>query len=439
MLSKIKSKYSNDSNFKELLTGSAITFVFKMLGLLFGYIVVYLISKKNGSEGVGYYSMVNQILFVLGLLGALGTNTSVLRYIGQYNNESDRPILKIIYLNVLKIALPLSILLSLALYFFADVIATSLFKEADYSDPIRMIAFVLPLFTIDRIGVEFIRGLKRLKLSEFIRTTSKPLIMLGFLGFYWQHDIKNIQIVYFIAIAASVNFVLSNSAILLFIRNFGQKIHNQLSVSEMIKTSAPMMISNLSGALMNTSIIFLLQFFMNTSDVGIYAVCWSIVQFISIVLIVVNTIAAPKFAELFWGGKHEELQKVITQSAKMMFWGSIFVASIISLGAHWILQIFGNEFIEGKWVLYILILQQLVNSSAGSVGLILNMSNQQKFRRNSGLLSLAIQVSSAAILIPFFGILGAAFAALIGGSLWNIVCAVYVRKKLNIKSYYLFL
>ena len=127
--SRLLSKTSKDANLKELLSGSAITFVLKMIGMGLGYIAVYLISKKNGSEGVGYYSLINQLLLLLGVVATLGTNVSVLRYIGQYNKPGEKGQLRHLYGRVVQLIIPASILLGVLVFLLSEPIAVYLFQE----------------------------------------------------------------------------------------------------------------------------------------------------------------------------------------------------------------------------------------------------------------------------------------------------------------------
>jgi len=197
------------------------------------------------------------------------------------------------------------------------------------------------------------------------------------------------------------------------------------------------MITAITSTLMAAVSLFLLEFYVQTRDVGIYSVAFRLSQLISIVLIVVNTIAAPKFAELFWAKKTDELQKVIHQSAKMMFWASLGLSIALIVCSKWVLGIFGEEFAEGQIALIVLIGGQLINAITGSVGLFLNMSGNQKILRNTAVISLVIQIIIALVLIPKMDILGAAIAATVGGAVWNLMCILYVSRKLKLRTYYL--
>lgn len=438
MLKKLRSKLGDDQNLKELLSGSAITFVLKLTGMLLGYVAVYLISRKNGAEGVGYYGLINQTLLIVALFAALGTNVSILRYVGQYDNDQDRPKLRNVHRAVLQIILPSSVLLGLALYFFSDFLAERFFSNAEYAAGIKVIAILLPIYVLDNISIEFVRGFKKLKISEFARSVVKPLTLVSSLWIYYNDSIPNIFIIYFLTIGILLSALLSNTTVLFFLNRIDKYSLDRIHTREVFKTSSPMMISAVSGILMTSVSLFILEFYQNTSDVGVYSVCLRLAQLISIVLIVVNTISAPKFAELYWARKSDELQRIIRQSTKLMFWGSLTLSTILALGSSWILGFFGSEFIEGQAALWILIFGQLMNAATGSVGLFLNMSGHQNILRNTALGSLTLQIILAIILIPVIGLLGAAIATAASGIIWNLMCILYVKKKLNIKTYYFF-
>jgi len=435
MLNKVKSKLNSDTNLKELVSGSLITFVLKMGGMSLSYLMIYFIVQKTGSKGAGYYSLINNVLMILGMIAAMGTNVSVLRFVGQYNNEENNVRLGNLYSNLVKLALPIALILGAVIWFFSENIAVSIFRDIEYAPALALVGITLPFFTLDLIAVEFIRGLKKLKVSEFIRSVSRPTIVLICLFIVWFQDIENIYIIYFYCGAVILNSIASSATVIVNVLRI--KDHQKaLSTKEIFKVSSPMMITAITGILMSSTSIFLLEYFSTTEDVGVYSVAVRLSLLISLVLIVVNTISAPKFSELYWGKKMDELQKVIHQSVKLIFWGALFVAIVVGVGSYPILGIFGEEFTKGQLPLIILIIGQMVNAAAGSVALFLNMSGHQNVLRNMSLISLVIQLILALVLIPSMGMLGAAISSTAGGILWNILCILYVKSKLNIKTYY---
>ena len=115
-------KLAIDINLKELLKGSAITSVLKLGGMGLSYVLIYLIAKQAGAEAVGFFQVMVQILTVLGMVLGLGMNISVLRYVGQFNNEENRPKMHVLYQYFVQTVAPLAIGLAVLLYFGADYI-----------------------------------------------------------------------------------------------------------------------------------------------------------------------------------------------------------------------------------------------------------------------------------------------------------------------------
>ncbi|MDP5001477.1 MAG: polysaccharide biosynthesis C-terminal domain-containing protein, partial [Flavobacterium sp.] len=71
------------------------------------------------------------------------------------------------------------------------------------------------------------------------------------------------------------------------------------------------------------------------------------------------------------------------------------------------------------------------SAMAGNVDQILNMTNNQVLLRNITILSFFVNISLNFLLIPYYGINGAAFASLISNVVINTLCLYYIKKKLG--------
>ena len=170
--------------------------------------------------------------------------------------------------------------------------------------------------------------------------------------------------------------------------------------------------------------------------VGVFSVAFQIATIISLVLIIINTIAGPKFSELYWNNKHLELQKFISQSTKLMFYVSLILSIVIMTFSKELLGVFGNEFKEGYLCLIILVLGQLVNSITGSVGVLMNMASKQKALKDRFLLITIFSLVFYWYFIPKYGIIGSAIIFTISLITLNLSLVIYVKKTLKISTFY---
>ncbi|MAB48733.1 MAG: hypothetical protein CMC05_08895 [Flavobacteriaceae bacterium] len=431
----------NNINLKELLLGSFTTFIIKITGMTLGYIVVLLISRNYGAYGTGVYSLALNLLLSLSVFCAFGLDVMILRYVGQYgleNNNNHK--LRNIYYQILSVTIPLSILVAIILYLSSNFITEYFFKNEDYSIILKICAVGLPFFTAGIINVEFLRGAKKIKISEFYRSVMRPLGVFTVLLFL-NKDEDISRVIVGLVLAIFLSFVGSLLPVHNIINNISKNIDKQkkhIKTSKLLKEATPMMMIMVVNTLLISLASFMIEWFKTSKEVGVFNVSLKIAQIVSLVLTVVNVIAAPKFAELFWNDKIEELKKFIRYSSKLIFFGCSVMSLFIIIFSRELLLFFGEEFINGRIPLIILVIGQIVNSASGSVGMFMNMTGNQNAFKNIIILVLLFVTVSYLIFIPMFeGVLGAAIVFSLGAVILNVSSVIYVYKKLKIRTYYL--
>lgn len=437
MIETIKHKLRNDEHLRELLKGSATTFILKITGMIFSYVVILLISKNFGAQGVGVFGVVQNLLTLTALIACLGLNASILRYVGEYNSQNRDSALSRVYKISSLIALMCSLILSIALFFFSDFISSSIFFNTDYFLPIKITALILPFYSISLINIEFIRGLKKLQISEFLRSVSRFLIIIFVLSIpMLNYDQLNP------IFALSIGVILTALIGFLYVRRillkgYPRKVTNEPTTNELMATSLPMMITTVSAFLLGSVGLFVLEHYESTKNVGVFDLCFKLSQIVILFLLVVNSISAPKFSELYWSGRSQELHKYLRQSSKILFIISILVCSVLFTFPNTLLSFFGVEFLEnGTLILRILVLGQFLNAITGSVGVFMNMTGYQKMNRNITLLVAFISIITTVLLTKNFGATGTAIAVSGSIGLNNLIAAFLVRKKTGFSTFY---
>ena len=434
MIKKLRKKLNGDVHLKDLLKGSVITFFLKMGGMLLSYVLIYTISKKFGAEGVGEFNLFSQILTVLSMLVGLGLNITVLRYVGEFNNSQNSPKMHLLYKNFIKLVSPSSIFIGIAFFVFSNELSSLIYDSNDKSFFFRILGLSLPFFAVNQISVEFIRGLKKLQISELIRSVLRPLVILILIFAYDYKNLSTDNLLVMFFVGTLLNSIISSFSIWKNLKKTPKDLKVSFSTSELLKTSFPIMAVSVSTALLTAVPIFVLDFFGTRDELGIFTVSYKLSQIVTVILLIINTMSAPKFAELFWANKISELQKLLIQSSKIMFWIALFFSLILILFSTNILSLFGGEFVHGSAVLSVLVIGQLINAATGSVGVLLNMSGNQKIYRRVILIVVSIFIITCPIATIIFGMLGTAITTSFSVILINIWLVVIVRKKLNIRT-----
>jgi O-antigen/teichoic acid export membrane protein len=438
MISKLKNKINSDIHLKEILTGSAVTFVLKMSGMLLGYVVILIISSIYGAEGVGLYNLTLSILMFVSMIATLGIDNSILRYVGEFNKNTQEYKLKLLYRYVIELTIPLSIVIAIVLYYYAKTIALEVFKNQNYINALQWIALITPFMVLQNISIEFIRGLKKLKVSEYLRSVNRPLINIILLLVLEVFIDDKLLPFYTLGVSVILGAVYAYIFVQKHIRRFtNKKIKDLIDKRELVKVSLPMMVTTIASFVMGNISLFFLEIYSTTENVGIFSIVLKIVMLISLPLIIVNTVLAPKFSELYWDHKYNELQRVINHSLKLIFLNSLLIAIFIILFREQILTIFGSEFTVGDMALFLLVIGQMINAMTGSVGTLLNMVGKQKILASIVTVSMLINILANIYLIPKYTLIGASISILISDIVINLTAVLYVKNKLNFITYYI--
>jgi O-antigen/teichoic acid export membrane protein len=177
----------------------------------------------------------------------------------------------------------------------------------------------------------------------------------------------------------------------------------------------------------------LLGIYLNARQVGIYSIAAALVAFVPLALQSVNQIFSPMIADLHSRGDLEMLARLFRSLVKWTLGLTLPLATVVILFARPIMGIFGPDFAPGWPVLIVGTIGQLVNCGVGSVGYLLLMSgHQQKLLRIQTVMAVVL-VSANLILIPRWGLLGAASAGAGVNIVSNLWYLAEVRASLGIR------
>ncbi|MEX0595981.1 MAG: MATE family efflux transporter, partial [Candidatus Paceibacterota bacterium] len=208
-------------------------------------------------------------------------------------------------------------------------------------------------------------------------------------------------------------------------------ISQTISTKLLLKTASPMMFSGLLIYLLNWTDIIMLGMMVDEKQVGIYNIAYKIGSVGFLIIVSVSTIITPQMAALYGKGDTFELKKLVHQATRLIAILSIPLILVLVLFNEFILSFFGSEVVAGSDTLIIVSIGVLFSAMVGNVDQILNMTNNQVILRNITFLVFVINVVLNLLLIPIYGINGAAIASLISNVIINLLCVYYIKKKLG--------
>lgn len=416
----------------QVLSKSGLALLLRLLGILGGYLFMLVVSWNFGPKVWGDFSIFLVILQLLGSIAKFGLDTTFLKLASETWAKKKYSLLSRLYVSSLTLLILFSLIISLITYFLANYMAIYVFHKPYFETYFRFLSFLVPFFALLGLHSEGLRAISKILLHMLSQQAGLFLCAFLSLGllYHVKYDLGSLLPFISYAIAVFFCLIIAVSSWLVFSR-VELFIFSDLTLElyrYILRFSLPLFISGIASMLMAWTDIIMLGIFLPSSDVGVYSVALRISTLVSIVLIAVNTVAAPKFAEFWALGKADELiffAKNVTRFVSII---SFILFSIVILFGKEVLMFFGNEYTNGLSSLIVLSFGQLINAMAGSVGYILIMTQYQTFHRNVILLGALLNMTLNFVLIPYLGILGAAFSTTLTLVFWNIIFSWKVKQ-----------
>lgn len=430
MINKFKDAINADKNFAVILKGGAFSLLAKILAKSIELLSSLLIARYYGAEIIGVVAIVNSILAIFSVFSLMGTNVAVLRLIPEHIQKYSLAAAYDVYKKILLIVTLMAIGGMFVLHAMAPLLSDVIIKDKHMQLVVSISAVFLVLKSINSINIETLRSLQRITLYSVsqIAPSIVKLTTIVLLTFF-LYDIYN-PIYAIFAADFIMFFALGYLLLKIFITPKSvDSCAEAIKLRDITALSFPMFLTSSMHMLIAQTDILMLGFMRGQNEVGVYSIALSLSLVNSFIIVSMNSIAAPKFSELYHSKKHDELRIVAKKTSKLIFWTSAPLAVGFLLFGEYILSVWGEEFRSAYWPLVFLTIGQLINAAAGPVGYFLDMTGHQNAFRNivivGGLLNIVLNI----ILIPGYGITGAAIASMIGVSVWNIIASFYVSKR----------
>ncbi|MGZ2368981.1 lipopolysaccharide biosynthesis protein [Ancylomarina sp. YFZ004] len=419
---------------KQTIIGSIFSYAGALIGLAN---IAFLYPRVLSTEEVGLLSWLIATTMMAAQLSSLGFGAVVSRLFPYFRNEENQ---HNGFMFILFCVGLLGFAISLIAYFSFQPFAATYFKGDDalnlnyliYLIPLVFFSLFFNLFdAYNRVLYDAVSG-------TFFRDIIFKLIVLASLLLLW-YDYINFKQLVFIYISA---YCLP--AVLLFgllIKRKQVSFKPKMNFIKpdlkkiMIDTSLYGLLNNFGDKIASQIDKLMLVGMISLGATGIFAVMANFGVLISMPSRSLNKISSTVIAEAWKKKDLETISKTYAQSGLHQF----MVACLLFVGL-WVnidnvLQIVTPEYIEGKYVVFFIGLSNVVLMLSGISGVVIQ--NSPSYRKQSlflGIYAIIIVVSNA-IMIPLWGIIGAAAASFAASLCFNLMKYVFLLRRYKFQPF----
>ncbi len=425
-----------------LLKGSIGTFALQGASILLGFVSTWIFAKLLGVEQYGVYTYLLSWLAVLGTLAAMGTETYMVKTTAALRTAKQNGLLKGAGIFSILVVVGVSMLIILFTWFVLHhwhklwfYNPNSLMANLQNRYLLVIILWSLPFIALARVLEGMLRGAKFVISSQLPEMLVKPILLLILIAITYFLNSRSLDITGTIILQIISVVLVAIAYFALFLKKFpADLILAKPQYEPAIWTKG--MFSFLSVSILSIinvrADLLLLGSLANAADVGIYNIAARLADIPKTILIAANLVMAPMVAEMYAKQDMQRLQKLLTLSVRLITISGIPIVLAYTFFGHPILSIWGTAFEQGYFALVCLGMAQLFNLAMGSVGMVLMMSGHERWVSSGLALGTGVNILLNILLIPAYGLNGAAIASFATTVVWNVFLAGVVLNKLKI-------
>ena len=390
--------------------------------------IVWILARVLGPADFGVYTFVASLVLLAGIPTQLGLPSLLVREVSRATHEEDWPRLRglIRFSNIV-------VLVMSVIGIAVILIITTDRRWSPVTDRGVVIAALplLPLTALGNVRGAVLAGMGRVVWGQIPELVVRPGLLVIALGscILLGYPLGPQTAMVFNSAAALCTVVIGVVVIHSLAPSNLSLAQPQFETRAWTRTLLPL--SLISGLQMIRSQIdiLLLGFLVSDADVGIFKIGATIALQVTFALGLVNAVLAPKIVPLRAKRDYAGLRALMRQGTKISLVTALPLALILVLFGREILRVaFGPQYVAAYGIMVVLTLAQCVYAAAGAVGILLTMSGNERELMIGIVVAIAANVGLNLLLIPRYGIMGAAVGSAVSMIVWRVLLIWLVRR-----------
>lgn len=429
---------SINGSVNRIVTGSCLIFAGTLIGLLFDITIKRVFTSYLSPGDFGIYSLALTVISITGAIATLGLSDGVARYVAYFRGRNEDHKIHELITSAAIMGLTASVIAMLVSPMLFEHLAGGGFDtQGKISAVIKIMIFAIPVTILLNVAVAVYRGFDRTNVNMYFYNLIRPLSLLGFASAAVFFNLSFHGIVFMDLL--SMIFTFGVMSVYFFKRPpFELKLKLKFSepTKQLIRYSLPLLITSTLLNIMSWTATMMLGYFKSAEVVGVYSAVSPLVGFLGMLIGPMGFVYVPVVSKL-WGENKAGLVGPIYQiMTKWCFLLTFPIFALIFVYPESLLtNIYGTNYASGALVLRILALGSIANSYFGFNYHTIMASGDSDLLMKCSLASAGMNFLLNLILIPEYGIIGAAIASSISFSSIEVFMTFKIWKNQNMHPF----
>lgn len=428
---KRQKRTDHERNILAAAKGAGITFTGKVVQTLLSLGFIIIMARLLGAEQYGMYRLAITIVVITVGVSMLGIDGGLKRFIPIARREHNEA--KIWGMIRFGFGIPAAVGLALAagIAIAADPIASGLFNSPGLVPVLRLSCLTIPVLVLANCFSSVAIGYRKVEYDAYTQDIGLEAIKLVL-------SLIAVLLGFGVLGAAGANVIASVLSLLILIylvkRLLPPMRREKLSIQnrrELLHFSLPLFLSVLLNQFGRRLETLVLGVFGVIAEVGIYSALLSITAVGTLANIAMRQISTSIISELHSENRIDELRKYYQTITKWAVTFNLPVFLVTVMFSESILQLLGQEFAVGAAGLIVLAIGNMFDASTGGCGTMINYTGFSRVTFYNSMVYLISSIILDLLLIPTWGLIGAAWAGALTLIIVNTMRLVEVYVLIN--------
>lgn len=427
---RISTKLAGES----IRLGAIASLSLKVVNAALAILVSVLLARWLGKDGYGIFAFAIAVMNMAVMPIRLGLPALLVREVSRYRSRQDWRLMR----GMIRRSNQLVVIVSAVVIIVAALV---LLSNRDRMPPKQLHAHlmtlaIMPLAALASLRLATLMGLKRVIQGQAPELMVQPAltVILLLVARQFISPAPSVALA-IVLIATSTAFAIGAIMLRMAIPDEVSQSACNYDDRRWLTSLVPFSLTALVSSFGGQVDIVLLGFLSDNSEVATYRVALALGMMVIFALSAVRVVLAPHIAHLHEIGDRARLQAIITKAT----WAITAVAlpSVVVIavfGETILVTLYGVEFRSVYFPLLILCAGQLFRATTGTVGMLLNMTGNERHVMTISILSVLLNLTLHSILIPRYGAAGAAVATAVTIVFTNSYLAWNAWKILGIQT-----
>ncbi len=412
--------------------------IYLYLGVLLGFVTTAILFPRIYSTAeVGLLKIIVAYSTLIAQFGTLGINGATIRLFPFFKTDDKR------HHGFLPLALTVgmvgflisAILLLLFKQLLVDVSLEKSTLLVEYIPLLIVLVFFQLFFSILDI---YYSALMNSVHGTFLREVFQRILIVLMIGLYYVGVLSFHTFVYSYVAAISVPTLFIMVTLLReghFSLQFDLKFLDKDLLRSVGAISLFSILNGFSVIMIQNVDLMMVNKMLGLDAAGIYAICFFFGVVVSLPARSIYKIANVTAAEAWKNADMKMLRDIYEKSCLTLFIIGTYLFLGIWLNIHNILQILGPSYLPGKWVIFFIGLGCLMDMATGANSSLMGTSKYYKIQSYLLLVLVVVLVALNLLLIPLYGLNGAAISSAAALGLLNLLRYLFLYLKYDLQPY----